>query len=95
MRLWWQEQERNQVGVGQNSFQFGQNVFRLGQPHEINSNCVFKFKGLKARKIIAQDKASLRVTPWVNRSQDFSKPWKGGRNNSLANHNLSRATHLK
>ena len=30
-------------------------------------------EGLKARKIIAQGKASLRATPWVNRSQ-ISKP---------------------
>jgi len=30
-------------------------------------------KGLKARKIIAQGKASLRATPWVNRPQ-ISKP---------------------
>ena len=29
-----------------------------------------KLKGLKARKIIAQGKASPRATPWVNRSQN-------------------------
>lgn len=28
-------------------------------------------EGLKARKIIAQGKASLRSTPWVNRPQNF------------------------
>lgn len=29
------------------------------------------WEGLKARKIIAQGKANLRATPWVNRPQDF------------------------
>jgi hypothetical protein len=28
--LWWQEQERTQVGVEQNGFQFGQMFSRLG-----------------------------------------------------------------
>ena len=29
------------------------------------------WEGLKARKKIAQGKASLRATPWVNRPQNF------------------------
>jgi len=34
-------------------------------------NLALKAQGLKARKIIAQGKASLRATPWVNRPQNF------------------------
>jgi hypothetical protein len=31
-------------------------------------------KGLKARKIIAQGKASLRATPWVNKANSLQAP---------------------
>jgi len=40
-------------------------------------------EGLKARRIIAQGKASLRATPWVNRPQEFQAL--KGRQNKASN----------
>src|SRR5205823_6116864 len=60
---WWQEQERNQVGVRQNSFQFGQNVFKARPTWRKKFNLALKAQGLKARKIIVQGNPDPPLNP--------------------------------